>query len=335
MLEPPDIAPARLAAALQSAYGLQVRQLDFLPLGADVNTAVYRVVTHDHLRYFLKARRGAFSAPSVTVPNHLREQGVQHLIPVLPCRDGGLWTTVGAFRLVLAPFVEGRNAYEVALSDLHWLEFGATLRRIHEVTPPTSLLQQLPRETYADRWRTQVKALLEQDGGGLDPVAGDAVRFLRSKRDDLLQLVGRTETLAARLEAQDFELRVCHADLHAGNLLLGNDGGFHLVDWDTLVLAPRERDLMFIGAGLLGGHAQPEEERALFFRGYGEAEVSGSALAYFRYERIIQDIASFGEELLSGRGGDEDRAQSLGFLRANFRPGGTIDLASRAERAGR
>ncbi len=92
---------------------------------------------------------------------------------------------------------------------------------------------------------------------------------------------------------------------------------------------------MFIGAGLMGNHLQPDKERNLFFKGYGDTEVSDSALAYFRYERIIQDIAAFGEELLSGEGGHEDRRQSLHYLKANFLPDGTIDLALRAEQLSR
>jgi len=80
---------------------------------------------------------------------------------------------------------------------------------------------------------------------------------------------------------------------------------------------------------------QPDKERDLFFKGYGDTEVSDSALAYFRYERIIQDIAAFGEELLSGEGDDEDRRQSLHYLKANFLPDGTIDLALRAEQLSR
>jgi spectinomycin phosphotransferase len=334
MLKPPNIAYTQLTSALQRAYGLEVRQIDFLPLGADVNTAVYRVITKDHSSYFMKLRRGAFNEPSVTYPKYLHDQGVQHIIPVLPNDNGGLWTDIREFKLVLYPFVEGHNAYQVVLSERRWLEFGATLRRLHGVSPPASLLRQLPRETYSDHARTVVKALLERDGAGLDPVAGDMVGFLKSKRDDVLRLAGRAEALAADLKAQALEPRMCHADLHAGNLLVGGDEDFYLVDWDTLLLAPKERDLMFIGAGLLGDHRQPDDERALFFRGYGDTEVSGSALAYFRYERVVQDIAAFGEELLSGEGGDEDRKQSLRYLKGNFLPGGTIDLAFRAERSG-
>jgi spectinomycin phosphotransferase len=334
MLEPPNIKNNLLVSALRDAHELHVRQLEFLPLGADVNTAVYRVVTEDKIVYFLKLRRGTFNEPSVTFPKYLYDQAIQQLIAPLPTKTGHLWTEVEEFKLVLYPFVEGHDAYQVALSEGHWLEFGTTLKRIHTLPVPTTLEQQLPRETYSDHWRNVVKKLLERSDAGLDPVASEMLSFLKSKRSDILHLVKRTENLALSVAAQNLALSVCHADLHAGNLFIGKDDSFYIVDWDTLLLAPKERDLMFIGAGLMGGHREPDDEKKLFYQGYGETAVSSSALAYFRYERIIQDIAAYGEELFSGDGGDEDRKQSLHYLEANFLPNGTIDLAVRAEQSG-
>jgi hypothetical protein len=47
MLEKPDIQDEKISACLQHEYGLPVVQVVFLPLGADLNTAVYRVVADD------------------------------------------------------------------------------------------------------------------------------------------------------------------------------------------------------------------------------------------------------------------------------------------------
>jgi spectinomycin phosphotransferase len=335
MLEPPNIKDYLLVSTLRDAHELQVQQLEFLPLGADVNTAVYRLITENSDVYFLKLRRGTFNEPSVTFPKYLYDQGVRQLIAPLPTKTGSLWADVEGFKLVLYPFVKGKDAYQVALTNQHWLEFGTTLRHLHKTAIPTSLGEQLPRETYSDHWRNMVKTLLERPDAGLDPTASEMVGFLKSKRSDILRLLERTENLALGLTTQTLDLCVCHADLHAGNLFIAEEGNFYIVDWDTLLLAPKERDLMFIGAGLMGNHHRPEDEEALFYQGYGHTEVNTSALAYFRYERIIQDIAAYGEELLSEEGGDEDRKQSLHYLKNNFLPNGTIDLAFRAEGSGR
>ena len=50
---------------------------------------------------------------------------------------------------------------------------------------------------------------------------------------------------------------------------------------------------MFIGGGQGFAGLTPQEEEGLFYRGYGEAQIDPVAPAYYRYERIVEDIAVF------------------------------------------
>jgi spectinomycin phosphotransferase len=89
---------------------------------------------------------------------------------------------------------------------------------------------------------------------------------------------------------------------------------------------------MFIGGGQgFVGHTAQEEE-ALFYRGYGQTPIDSTPLAYYRYERILQDIAVYCEQLLLSNEGGEDRTQSLRYLMANFLPNGTIEIAHKADK---
>jgi spectinomycin phosphotransferase len=145
-------------------------------------------------------------------------------------------------------------------------------------------------------------------------------------------LVGRAELLASRLVGKKLELVLCHSDLHAGNIILADDGSLYIVDWDNPILAPRERDTMYAGGGQFADAYSPEEEEAMFSRGYGSAEINPEALAYYRYERIIEDIAIFCEQILQGTGGEADRNQAFHYLKSNFLPGGTIEIARKADK---
>ena len=60
--------------------------------------------------------------------------------------------------------------------------------------------------------------------------------------------------------------------------------------------------------------------------------VDATALAYYRYIRILEDIVLFAEDIFQARVSDEDRAQSLHYLKANFGPGATIDVAYQGDR---
>ena len=329
MLERPDLQNQRVIACLQKDYGLDVVQLAFLPIGADLNTAVYRVVAEDATPYFLKLRRGIFDETSVALPKFLSDQGIAQIIAPLATKSGQLWANVDAFKTILSPFVEGRNGYEVDFSDRQWTEFGAALKEIHTAVLPPVLINRLQHETYDPRARHTVRAFLEriETNSFDDPLAVRLAEFLRLKRGDILDLVGQAERLVQSLQTQPAQNTLCHCDIHAGNLLVDAVEALYIVDWDNPLLAPKERDLMAVGGGLMGNWRPPEQEETLFYQGYGESQIDPRALAYYRYERIIQDIAVYCEQLFLTTEGGEDRAQALRYLMSNFLPNGTIEIA--------
>ena len=330
MLEKPDLPDQLIIARVRDEFGLQVAQLAFLPLGADVNTAVYRLETKDSTPYFLKLRKGAFDETSVRLPQFLHSLGIRAVIPPLETRTGQLWGSLGEYKLILYPFIEEADALE--LTDLQWLEFGAALKGIHTARVPPALKKLLQRETYAPGWRESVKTFQRQVEQRTfdEPVAARLAAFMRANRDQISHLVSRSEELAWALQARPLEFVLCHSDVHAGNLLIGADGALYIVDWDNPILAPKERDLMFIGGGV-GTALRSARGEALFYQGYGPTEVDRMALAYYRYERIVVDIAEFCKQLLLSEAGGEDREQSYGYFTSNFLPGHEFEIACQAD----
>ncbi len=333
MLQKPDIQDERLIACLYDGYGLRAAQLTFLPLGADVNTAVYRVGASDGGAYFLKLRRGPFDEMSVAIPRFLADQGIAQIIAPLRTTAGDLWSSLDPFTLTLYPFVAGADGYTVVLSEQQWIEFGAALMRIHTAGLPPALQRGLPRETYSPRWREEVRAFLARSGAGAytDRLSAELAAFLQEEAAAIRQLVEAAEQLGRMLLNRAQERVLCHADIHAGNLLIGSDGSLHIVDWDTALLAPKERDLMFVGSGLGPGWDQ-DRETAWFYAGYGPAEIDPAALAYYRCERLVQDVAEFCKQIVATTGGNEDRRQALRWLISNFEPNGVFDIAMRSWR---
>lgn len=334
MLEKPDLQDEKIIACLQADYSLRIVQVAFLPLGADQNTAVYRVVADDAAPYFLKLRRGVFDETSVALPKFLSEQGLRHIIAPLTTQAGPLWASLDAFKVILYPFVEGHDGYEVNLSDRHWSEFGTALKRIHTAVVPPALISRIPRETYSSQWREIVKTFLarvEVDAFD-EPVAVKLAVFLHAKRAEILALVERTERLAQALQARSPEWIVCHSDLHAGNILIDANDALYIVDWDNPILAPQERDLMFIGGGQFGDGRTAREEETLFYRAYGQTPIDPNALAYYRYERIIQDIAAYCQQILLTNAGGEDRERAFRYLTSNFLPNSALAIAYQSDK---
>jgi spectinomycin phosphotransferase len=339
MLEPPDIADDAILSSLRDAYGVAATRLRFLPLGSDVGTAVYRVRGAAGASWFLKLRRGPFTQASVALPRLLADRGVAHVIAPLPALDGGLSAPLEAgpaaepFSMILYPFVEGRSGFAAELDEGRWTELGAFLRRLHDEPLPHNMREAIPREAWSPEAREQVREALARpaERTGFDAPAAELAALLESRRGEIGLMVDRAERLATALQRAAPAFVLCHTDIHAGNVLVADEGGLFVVDWDDLLFAPRERDLMFVGGGVGGVWNKPDEE-AWFHRGYGEVSIDPAALAYYRYERIVQDVAAYCRLVFGRERGDDDRRRGVRQLAAQFLPGGVVEIAHRTFR---
>ena len=329
MLIKPDLKDEKIIFCLQDAYGLTIEKIAFLPLGADFNTAVYRVTAGNQTDYFLKLRRGEFVDASVSVPKYLSDLGVKQVIPPLATKTGQLMTSVASFKASLYPYVEGRNGVEAKLSDDQWVQFGVAIKKLHSTDLPNTLTSGTPREVFSSKWRETVKAFLMRIQNEVfeEPVAVKMALFLKSKRSEILKLVDRAEKLAILLQKQPLKYILCHADIHGWNLIVDKEEAVYIVDWDTLIFAPKERDLMFVGAGIWDSGRKATEEESLFYQGYGQTKINQDAICYYRFERIIQDIGDYCEYIFLSNEGGDDRMQCFEHLQPVFLPNGAIERA--------
>ena len=332
MLEKPDLSDDLIISRLHEEYGLPVAHLEFLPLGADEGSAVYRVISDDGTTYFLKLRKG-FDEIVVTVPLFLKSQGVDEIIAPFQTKSGQYWADFGEYKMILYPFIEGKDGFDRMLTDRHRKTLGAALKRIHTTHLPPELMRLIPQETFSPLWRERLMSFqkLVEDKTFDDPTAAKLAGFMKSKRNEISRLVRRTEELASEGQAKPLELVLCHTDFHGGNILISDDDQVHIVDWDNPLLAPKERDLMFIGGGI-DEIWKSEREESVFYEGYGEPDINIAALAYYRYERVIEDLAVIGEQLLLTEEGGADRERSYGWFTSNFEPGSTIEIAEKTDK---
>jgi spectinomycin phosphotransferase len=332
MLEKPDLDELRLASCCHKSYGLDIRQVTFLPWGYDLNTAVYRLDGFDGQAYFLKLRKGDFSTITVLLPHFLHRIGLTTIIAPLETRTHQLFCQLDNYTLVLYPFISGQDGYQVQLTGDQWVQLGQTLHAVHSAQLPPSLARQIPGEHFDPQWRESASYFLHQLSTPIDydPIARQFSDFMFSKRQLIGHMLKRAEVLAAELQNQPIEYVLCHSDAHPGNYLISKTGALYLVDWDNPVYAPKEHDLMCFGSGMSGMQPGGREER-LFYQGYGPSEIDHRALAYYRYERIIQDIAEFCRQVLGSTARDEDRAQSYLYFTRSFMPGAEVEVALRTD----
>jgi len=336
MLTKPDIPDELIISRLQEEYNLRIPELSFLPIGADSRTAVYRVLAEDGTAYFLKLRK-KFNDVIVRVPLFLKETGIQEIIVPYETKSGQHWADFGEYKIILYPFVEGKDGFERSLTDQHRRTLGAAFRGIHNAQIPPELKENLRKETFSPEWRDDMKSYQAQAEKRIftEPTVAKLAAFIKTRRREINHLIERADQLASELQSKPLEFALCHTDIHGGNILIGTDRqlpvpteNLYIVDWDDPLLAPKERDLMFIGGGI-DELWKTKREEAVFYEGYGETEINLGALAYYRYERIIEDLVVICEQLLLTDEGGADRERSFGWFRSNFKPGSTIEIADK------
>ena len=151
MLEKPALPDETLRACLAAEYGLYTVEITFLPLGADLHSAVYRVENEQAAPFFLKLRT-AFDPTSVDLPRYLYDQGLTQVIAPLPTRSGSLWARPGRLPCDPLPFhrrperlpcridrpaldrVRPRPASPALLEFLHPRWSAACVRRLTPIT---------------------------------------------------------------------------------------------------------------------------------------------------------------------------------------------------------
>jgi spectinomycin phosphotransferase len=321
-----------ISACLAAHYGLEVASITFLPIGNDFQASVYRVVTTDGVDYFLKVRFGPVFAPGLLVPRALVDLGIANILAPLRTNTSALWCTLDepeGSTIVLYPFIRGENAKLAGLSDEQWRAFGATLRAVHQSGLEARFRGLLRGENFTLPAAAVVRRLLAdlESVTFASPAAARFARFWRDHAARIESLLARAEELGGGLRGKTFDHVLCHADIHGANILVGDDNRVWLVDWDGPLIAPRERDLLFVVGSRIGRHVTPQEEDS-FFAGYGPIEIDAEALVYYRYERRIEDLGETGARVfrdphLSERARAEQAVSTMAF----FALGGDFDVA--------
>lgn len=290
-----------IAALVSRGWGVTATTVRRLTGGLDPNATTYHLTADDGSRYFVKLR----SVPtSVTAPRYLRHSGISAVVAPI----GRPLHADGGAQILLYPYVEGTDCWATGFTDEQYEVYGRILARIHAAGAPPGV--------SAETFDPPSIALLGSLG---ERAAADSeLAELWRAHDRLIKfLLDRVAELRAAVQSTGHVL--CHGDIHTGNVLAGPDGQLSIVDWDASVLAPRERDLVFLLAGPWGEQPITDRRRALFYKGYGRYEVHRPTLDYYHVERIVDDLGQFALSVLDPAADEETKHTALCWLRRNLR----------------
>jgi spectinomycin phosphotransferase len=327
MIEKQALTEQQIIDHLKSEYNIPVMTLVRLPFGADMNAWVYQAKTQDQ-SYFVKLRGDHHLDINASILALLHDVGIQQIIQPVKTKMGESVKRIHHYTLTLFPFVEGQDGFSRDLTDDQWVTLGKVMRQIHEINVPPSIQAVIRREDYSAKWQNAVRALyahMESKPDG-DEIAMQLITFMQQHSVTIHRLVDQAEKLSQQIQNDLPAYVLCHSDIHGGNVLIDRNDIIYIVDWDVRVMAPNERDLMFVGGGV-GNIWNQAHEEALFYKGYGRVDINAAILSYYRCERIVEDIAQIGQQLLLTSEGGKKRAESYQHFTAQFEPRGVVESA--------
>ncbi|WP_134729580.1 aminoglycoside phosphotransferase [Amycolatopsis nivea] len=165
----------------------------------------------------------------------LAAAGLEFVCAPVPTRSGRFTVDTGAGALSVTPMLDGRSPAEDEVDKPAIL---AVLDALHRTPPPAGLREWAPRvgPGFADELRARTA---EPWTSG--PLAEEARTALASRGDAIKRWNDRYLELAALAASRRGSWVPTHGEPHHGNQVTTPDG-LRLVDWETLAVAPRERD---------------------------------------------------------------------------------------------
>jgi hypothetical protein len=262
LAEPNDLDRAELTSALERYWRLRARALEYLPVGfgshhwrATDESGTQRFVTVDDLRAGFQASPGADDAfvaleRAYNTAAFLRDEAeLDFVLAPLTDEEGLVIRRLSdRYAVTVSPLLEGESSdwgpWESADARRR---MAVVLGRLHTAT--NALPDGLPRR---DDLSIPSRAALVDALADLDrpwhsgPFAERARHLLADAAADLELQLREYDELAASVRDNASQWVITHGEPHRANVIRAPDGSLHLVDWDTTLIAPRERDLRMV-----------------------------------------------------------------------------------------
>ena len=312
---PEEFATSALKALLADGWGLDVDSAAYSAVGAGSYHWVVTerngrktFVTVDDLdsKPWLKDKpeslfdglRRAFDTAVA-----LRDGGLGFVVAPIPTNGGETVRRVGQrHTIALFPFVAGQAGRFGDYDSAGRIAVVKMLAELHQATPAVASVA--GSAGLGLPGRRQIEAALRELnqtwlGGPFSEPARQELAGRASDVNELLALAGR---LSADVVGRGSKWMVTHGEPHAANVMRAGESHV-LVDWDTVALAPPERDLWMV--------LDDSQDEAAIYTDATDHEVDQAALDFFRLTWDLKDLATYLDVLRAPHRENEDTAQAL------------------------
>lgn len=316
---PEDVETSALVDALADGWGFTVESAEYAAVGAGSYhwivggpAGARGFVTVDDLdgqACLGDTRESVFDAlgRAFDTAAALRASGLSFVVAPIPASGGGTVRRLGPrHTIALFPFMDGEAGEYGRYGPGVAAAIVAMLAQLHRATPAVRSVAGSVGLDLQGRGRLEA-GLREVDqpwSGG--PFSEPARHAFAAHASDLSDLLGLADRLAAEVERRGGEWVITHGEPHSANVM--RTGESHvLLDWDTVALAPPERDLWMLAD-------DSADEAAVAYAEATGRSVDQDALDFFRLTWDLKDIANYLSQVRSPHDRNEDTEKAYDVL---------------------
>ena len=283
-----DVDRAQLGEVLSREYGISPVSIVDAPRGFVAET--FDVRAWDGRRFFAKLLPPWADAAAVMrglpVLEELHALGIDTVSRPVRTRTGGLSVELHARPLIVFDFVAGRSG---RASDYDLEQYVALLARIHRATALVKAA--VPREEFglprAEKLERFVEHVLREPPS--TPPRAETPRLMKRHREQIERDWATLVALSRSCRQAAWTPLVTHGDGLGDNVIVGDDGRLHLVDWDVLLLAPAERDTWFF----LNDEAQAAAFLHLYRKAFPDYRPDPLRYRFYLLNRFFEDLLGY------------------------------------------
>ncbi|GAA2632187.1 phosphotransferase [Paractinoplanes durhamensis] len=305
---PDGVTDADIRAALAAGWGLDATDIRYLPVGA----GSYHWVAGD--RWFVTVDGLGFAdsftplRTALETATALRRAGLRFVVAPI---DGPqvLWPLRSTHAVAVYPLIDGHtdgfgdgHANREAVIDL--------IAALHQARPTGADVTdlQLPGRAGLE------KALDDlEKPWSTGPYADSARALLTTHADKVRTWLADYDRMAGALRETTADWVITHGEPHPANVLHTATGPL-LIDWDTVRIAPPERDLWHLAKDPFA----PDPADLTRWAATTGREPSPTGLAFYRLSWILADVASYVHDLRGPHGAGGDAEDALTYLAVNI-----------------
>ena len=317
LVEPAGFEPSDLVGALQTLWGIEVRDLEYVPVG--FGSHHWRVTGRDLRRWFVNVDEAGTAGAldrlhrALGTAAALSESGLEFVHAPVRNVAGACVAPLGGFAVSVTSYVDGVSYEYGDFPDPHLRRAVlVAVGRLHAAASRVAV-GLTTRDDLAVAGRGEFFAALAADGRWRAGPYGEAARELVVAALPRIEtMFGRYDHLARAVASTAERWVVTHGEPHPGNVM-STDHGILLIDWETALVAPRERDLWRLIPSDDDEWPAPDRDDRL---AYGrDADLDSSALALYRLRWDLADICAFTGALRAPHDDDEDARLAITCLR--------------------